>query len=206
MFTFVRDLHPKTAQPSMVFTDDGISMLTRDEHRQKAYFPISSTDEGTLIFVKDWQLATVYLLMTFIDGGMVIFLSNLQPQKNASPIDSTDGGISMLTSDSHSKKVQEWRTSTEDGIFMLVKMILDDAFYGCESLVSIDLPPSLEEIGKYAFACCTSLEKVYISKSCKFEYDSFPSGVKLIYGWSEVGPYILLRELIKKKRATQRKL
>ena len=34
-----------------------------------------------------------------------------------------------------------------------------------------------KKIGEYAFTSCSSLEKVYLSKSCKFEYNSFPSRV-----------------------------
>ncbi len=36
------------------------------------------------------------------------------------------------------------------------------AFYRCCSLKEIELPPSLSEIGKYAFAWCESMEKVHL--------------------------------------------
>ena len=82
-----------------------------------------------------------------------------------------------------------------------VKFIGEGAFQGCLSLSSIDIPSSVETIEYMAFMFCMSLEQVYISSKCKYEDSVFPGDVVLIHGWHDVGPYILLRELIKKKRA-----
>ena len=77
------------------------------------------------------------------------------------------------------------------------------AFNECKSLTCIDIPSSVEKIGPFAFFDCESLQKVYLSKRCKGKFRMcFPKGAKFIYTWHEVASCILLRELIKRERAT----
>ena len=40
-----------------------------------------------------------------------------------------------------------------------------------------------------------------MSRNCELVHPCFPDNVIFIHGWNDVGPYILLRDLIKKKRA-----
>lgn len=80
------------------------------------------------------------------------------------------------------------------------------AFDGCTSLGKIKIPPSVRVIEDKAFAYCTSLLTVGIRKGCLIEKTSFPETTNLSYGWYEVGPFVLLRELFMNKRATTQTL
>lgn len=54
---------------------------------------------------------------------------------------------------------------TNDGKNYTVTSIGDNAFDGCSSMTSVDLPYELDSIGRYAFRGCTSLTYVYIPES-----------------------------------------
>ena len=84
----------------------------------------------------------------------------------------------------------------------LLEIIEEYTFHLCSSLTSIHIPSSVKSVREYSFIGCSSLKKVHLSKSSVFHEASFPYTTKLIYGWNEVGPYILLRYLTKSNRAT----
>lgn len=47
------------------------------------------------------------------------------------------------------------------------KIIKEEAFFGCKSLIELIIPESVENIGSFAFADCSSLQKVNIPSSVK---------------------------------------
>ena len=59
----------------------------------------------------------------------------------------------------------EWNAETGKGVMAFdgeVTMIGEDAFYGCSSLTSVNIPDSVTEIGGYAFYDCSNLTTIYI--------------------------------------------
>ena len=79
------------------------------------------------------------------------------------------------------------------------------AFYGCESLISIVIPPSITSIGQCAFTKCESLTSIVIPCSVTYIGDRafsdcrslnnivIPASDTLIGDWAEYGDSILLR-------------
>jgi hypothetical protein len=62
-----------------------------------------------------------------------------------------------------------------------VSSIGDYAFYSCAGLVSINIPGSVTHIGYSAFSRCAGLETVSLSRNTKFEDNSFPKSVEMVY-------------------------
>ena len=59
------------------------------------------------------------------------------------------------------------------------------AFYGCSSLTSITIPPSVTEIRRRTFRGCTSLTEVRIPNGCNVDEDAFKDcpKVQIIRYW-----------------------
>lgn len=60
-------------------------------------------------------------------------------------------------------------------------LIGEASFSGCRSLEYLYLPDSLFSIGPNAFSGCDKLMQVSISKSTRFEENSFPAHTKIVY-------------------------
>lgn len=69
-------------------------------------------------------------------------------------------------------------TVTDVALPNTLKLIADNAFYGCSALVTADIPNSVETIGASAFYNCSSLKKVAFSDTIK------SIGSKSFYGCS----------------------
>ena len=61
-------------------------------------------------------------------------------------------------------------TKDWENLFEGTKVIGDWAFYGCESLKSINIPNSVTSIGDSAFEWCDSLKSIYIPKGTKEKF------------------------------------
>ena len=83
-----------------------------------------------------------------------------------------------------------------------VHTIEQNIFCGCKSLTTIDMTFSVKFLGINAFDECDSIETDHLSKKYVLVENAFPDSAILIYGWYEVGPYILFRELFLKRRSS----
>lgn len=52
-------------------------------------------------------------------------------------------------------------------------VICEDAFFGCKGLARLELPRSLQYIGKYAFDCCPNLKEIYLKATTPPEANRF---------------------------------
>lgn len=57
---------------------------------------------------------------------------------------------------------------------------LSGAFEGCENLHFVRIPKSVKKIGDHAFTN-TALERVMISKSCRYSINSFPQNCEILF-------------------------
>ncbi|MGN1097025.1 MAG: leucine-rich repeat protein, partial [Christensenellales bacterium] len=62
--------------------------------------------------------------------------------------------------------------SLTDVNFGSVKVINNQAFQSCTSLIKVELPDTIDAIGNYAFSACNTLAAVII-------YDASPSGISI---------------------------
>lgn len=60
-----------------------------------------------------------------------------------------------------------FETEIQNGVEVGVEKIGENAFLGCESLVSIEMPDTVTELGAYVFSGCSNLKNVKISKNIK---------------------------------------
>lgn len=63
------------------------------------------------------------------------------------------------------------------------KEINHNAFNGCKSLTTIELPNSVEYVGYKAFWGCDSLKKVYMPSNTRYDFwedDAFSDTVKIV--------------------------
>ena len=137
----------------------------------------------------DWSVSSEsnydWLVIT-LDGAEIIKKSGTQSGSYEKTFDSTGSHILVMkyTKDSsQSKGNDEGKiynitlnsvVSTTNGITYRVTAIGDWAFYNCSGITSVEIPGSVMDLGKMAFAYCTSLKEVIIkdaTEALNYKYD-----------------------------------
>ena len=137
----------------------------------------------------DWSVSSEsnydWLVIT-LDGAEIIKKSGTQSGSYEKTFDSTGSHILVMkyTKDSsQSKGNDEGKiynitlnnvVSTTSGITYRVTAIGDWAFYNCSGITSVEIPSSVMNLGKMAFAYCTSLKEVIIkdaTEALNYKFD-----------------------------------
>lgn len=75
-----------------------------------------------------------------------------------------NGGGSSAKGKNFIEIVNGTLTEVKESDLSGVTELRNDAFYGCTSLTSIEIPKTVETIGAYTFAGCLGLTNIYINK------------------------------------------
>ena len=147
-----------------------------------------NVDAGNMLKF-DWSVSSEsnydWLIIT-LDGVEIIKKSGTQSGSYEKTFDSTGShslAIRYTKDGSQSKGNDEGKiynitlnnvVSTTSGITYRVTAIGDWAFYNCSGITSVEIPSSVMNLGKMAFAYCTSLKEVIIkdaTEALNYKFD-----------------------------------
>ena len=162
---------------------------TNKSHSTTSQMNYTLNVEAGNILKFDWSVSSEsnydWLIIT-LDGVEIIKKSGTQSGSYEKTFDSTGShslAIRYTKDGSQSKGNDEGKiynitlnnvVSTTSGITYRVTAIGDWAFYNCSGITSVEIPSSVMNLGKMAFAYCTSLKEVIIkdaTEALNYKFD-----------------------------------
>ena len=165
-WTSTNKSHSTTSQKSYTLNVEADNILKFDwsVSSEKNYDWLTITLDGTEIVKKSGILSGSYE-KTFTTAGTHTLIVKYT-KDNVQSSGNDEGEIYNITLNSV--------VSTTNGITYRVTAIGDWAFYNCSGITSVEIPSSVMNLGKMAFAYCTSLKEVIIkdaTEALNYKFD-----------------------------------